>query len=108
MVPSIINGFKCYGTYPLNPKAVLDHDPCCTSKRTNSSSQNSTTPMEDCAGNHHASAESSGNVEDAAVESFTAEEEVLHNTRYAVGYNVHDPKYVACLRINHPDTDLCP
>ena len=107
MIPSnIINGFKCCGIYPFNPKAVLDHDPCCASKRTDSSSQNSTTPMEDCAGYHHASAESSGNVEDAAVESFTAEEEVLYNTRYAEGYNVHDPKYVAWLRINHPDTDF--
>ena len=107
MIPSnIINGFKCCVIYPFNPKAVLDHDPCCVSKRTDSSSQNSTTPMEDCAGYHHASAESSGNIEDAAVESFTAEEEVLYNTRYAEGYNVHDPKYVAWLRINHPDTDF--
>ena len=80
----------------LNPKAVLDYYPCCASKRTDSSSQNSTTPMKDCAGNHHASVESSGNVEDAADESFTAEEEVFYNTIYTEGYNVHDPK-LCCL-----------
>ena len=29
MAPAnIINGFKTCGVYPLNPKAVLDHDPC--------------------------------------------------------------------------------
>ena len=39
----------------------------------------------------------------ATTESFTAEEEILYNTRYAEGYNVHDPKYISWLTINHPD-----
>ena len=107
MVPSnIISGFKCCGIYPFNPKAVLDHDPCCTSKHADSSSQSITTATEGSSGNHHASTESSGNAEVVPVESFTAEEEVLYTTRYTEGYNVNDPKYVAWLRINHPDSDF--
>ena len=39
----------------------------------------------------------------ATTESFTAEEEILYNTRYAEGYNVYDPKYISWLKINHPD-----
>ena len=45
--------------------------------------------MEECAGDHHASGESSGNIENAAVESFTAEEEALYSTRYIERYNAH-------------------
>ena len=43
--------------------------------------------MEDSTGNYQASTESSGNIEDAAVESFTSEEEILYTTRYNEGYN---------------------
>ena len=103
---NIINGFKCCGIYPFNPKAVLDHDPCCASSRADSSSQIITTPMEDSTDNDQASTESSSNIEDAAVESFTSEEEILYTTRYNEGYNVYDPRYVAWLRTNHPDSDF--
>ena len=36
-------------------------------------------------------------------ESFTAEEEILYQTQYSEGYDLHDPKYISWVRINHPD-----
>ena len=102
MVPS--NGFKYCGIYPFNPKAVLDHDPCCASNRADSSSLIITTPMEDSTDNYQASTESSGNI--AAVESFTSEKEILYTTRYNERYNLYDPRYFAWLRTNHPDSDF--
>ena len=50
-------------------------------------------------GSHHI--DSTTNNSD--VLSFTAEEELLFDTRYAEGYNLYDPRYIAWLKVVHPE-----
>ena len=109
MVPaSIISAFKCCGVYPFNPKAVLYHDPCASKDKVSEAESNSSgaqpsvsTPAVERA--EDTSSESNSN---SLTELFTAEKEILYNTRYTEGYNVHDPKYVSWLKINHPDENF--
>ena len=37
------------------------------------------------------------------IQSFTSEEEILFNTRYNEGYNLYDPRYIAWIKVNHPE-----
>ena len=92
IVPAnIISGFKHCGVYPFNPRAVLDHDPCnevpITDKITERSLGDSTDEISQLE-------ELSNST--SIVFSFTPEENDKYNTRFAEGYNLCDPKYVAC------------
>ena len=96
IVPGNISGFKHCGVYPFNPRAVLDHDPCnnvsVTNEVTNDGTRDNSQLEED--------------TDSASVSfTFTAEEELKYSTRFAKGYNLYDPKYVAWLKVNHPEED---
>ena len=109
MIPAnIISGFKSCGIYPFNPKAVLDHDPCVSGSKDCGSrdgdSLSDSTPMVE--GDAQQSIENSNSdIKRARDELFTADEEALYRTQYSEGYNLHDPKYISWLKINHPDED---
>ena len=104
MVPAnIISGFKSCGIYPFNPKAILDHDPCAAKDKVSESNDSSEQLGVSTPAVERAEGTSGESNEVTTTESFTAEEEILYNTRYAEGYNVHDPKYISWLNINHPD-----
>ena len=46
-----------------------------------------------------------GNIEDAACESFTAEDEMLYERRHSEGYDLYDPKYISWLKIKYSNED---
>ena len=113
MIPAnIISGFRTCGVYPFNPKAVLDHDPC-VSKNNNPKSTDGNNPTDGdllsgsvpVAGDHlqQLDNDSSSIISKHGNELFTAEEEILYQTRYSEGYDLHDPKYISWLKISHPD-----
>ena len=93
---NIINSFKHCGVYRFNPRAVLDHDPCNDVSITNEVT-------------HDGTSENSQLEEDTDQPSvsfmFTAEEKLKYSTRFAEGYNLYDSKYVAWLKVNHPEED---
>jgi len=93
MVPAnIISGFKTCGIYPFNPKEVLDHDP--------KPKESDRVPITD---NH----EILDNTDKASVATtFTAEEETLFARWYENGYNIHNPRYVYWIELNHPEDGL--
>jgi len=92
---NIISGFKHCGVYHFNLRAVLDHDPCndvsITDEVTHDGTSENSQLEEDT---------------DSASVSFTAEEELKYSTRFAEGYNLYDPKYVAWLKVSHPEEDF--
>jgi len=85
---NIISGFKVCGIFPFNPREILDHDPCAVSSRTAGSVERC---QEEDSDPH---------------ESFTDKEQQLYERRYEEGFNLYDAKYIAWLKINHPDADL--
>ena len=83
--------------------AVLYHDPCVSGSQ-NSESSNGSTPMVE--GDLQQPNNDSSNTTDMdRIESFTAEEEFLYQTRYSEGYDLNDPKYIFWLKINHRSED---
>ena len=88
MLPqTIINGFRSCGVYPFDPKAVLDHD----------------LPQ----GIMDNDLEEPTNHPPVDPPQFTFEEEAIFQTRYEEKYDIYtDPKYVAWLKVNHPEVDV--
>ena len=103
-----VSGFRSCGVYPFNPKAVLDHDPCVSrSKNPKSSDINlpsGSLPVigeDDSHQPNHTDSDTTICRDENG--PFTAEEEILYQTRYSEGYDLHDPKYISWLKIYHPD-----
>ena len=95
MVPAnIISAFKCCGVYLFNPKAVLDHDPCASKDKVSESNNSGARPSVFTPAVERAEDTSGESNSNSPTKLFTAEEEILYNTRYTEGYNVHDLKYV--------------
>ena len=101
---NIISGFKSCGIYPFNLKAVLDHNPCMSTEDVNSKNNlngEGRSIMQQDSGtqesSHHESTTDNSNIM-----SFTAEEEILFDTRYTEGYNLYDLRYIAWLKV-HPE-----
>ena len=46
--------------------------------------------------------DSSNTIDKDRIESFTAEEEILYQTRYSEGYDLNDPKYISWLKSTIP------
>ena len=104
---SIISGFKVCGIYPINPKPVLDHDPCTPPKE--KSKHNSSKPNKkdgevefSWEKGDHPQHQNSVNNDDVA-ELFTPEEETLFARRYEEGYNLYDARYASWIWATHPD-----
>ena len=51
----------------------------------------------------HESSHNESTTNNSDIMSFTAEEEILFNTRYTEGYNLYDPRYIAWLKVVHPE-----
>ena len=77
MLGNIIGGFKICGVYLLNPKVILDHDPCTPPKEK---------PQKNSDQNVIAESEGSSD-NDAVDEPFTPEEEVLYATASLIVYS---------------------
>ena len=76
--------------YPFNPRAVLDHDPCAEVPIIDSTVER---PQEDNTGKVSQLDDVTDSTSIAC--TFTAEEELKFATRFAEGYTLHDPKYIA-------------
>ena len=79
---NILSGFKKCGIHPLNPGEVNDRQLAPSKALRAEKSQPDKEPDN----------------------LFTREQESLYKRRFEEGYDVHDPSYIAWLRINHPDT----
>jgi len=66
---NIVSGFKVRGIFPFNPREILDHDPCVSSRT-------------------EATTERCQLVESDSHESFSDEEQQLYERRYEEGYNL--------------------
>ena len=89
MIPaSVISGFKTCGIYPLDPKAVLDHDPCEQVILQTSGIDSTTASIL-----MQSDTENSDGVIAQAV--FTEEEEIHFAKRYSEGYDLApDTRYL--------------
>ena len=101
MNPSnIISGLRSCGIYPLNPIAVLDHDPSVHQSNSPSGSTSEAVVTADIL-----QPNDSGNAEDAACESFTAEDETLFEHLNSEGYDLYDTKYLTQNQIPSKDCE---
>ena len=109
MTPTnIVSGFGSCRVYPFNPKAVLDHDPCVSRSKNPKSSDidlpSGSIPVIGEDDLHQPNnTDSDTTICRDENGSFTAEEEILYQTRYTEGYDLHDPKYISWLKFYHPD-----
>jgi len=109
---NIISGFRCCGIYSFNPKEVFDHDPCASEN--NDVSENDESPLEHSFEGSIVMQQGSSKTENSQIDTsitnngdtttFTTEE-LLFNTQYIEGYNLHDSRYIAWLSINYPEED---
>jgi len=86
--------------YPFNPRVVLDHDPCNEVPIADKITERS---LGDSTGEISQLEEASNST--SIIFSFTPEENDKYSTRFAEGYDLYDPKYVARLKANHPEED---
>jgi hypothetical protein len=89
---NIMSGFKKCGLFPFNPSAVDDRQ--SAPSKAFQVPKTPKTPAE----NH--SDPGSGSP------LFTSEQEELFTKRFAEGYDLADPAYVAWVKINHPDKTM--
>ena len=88
---TIVNGFQSCGVYPYNPRAVLDYDIPDDTLDTSDDSEQMRDKSQDTEHQLH----------------FTDEEEQVFQTRYEENCDVFvDHRYVAWLKVNHPEIDV--
>ena len=82
---NILSGFRKCGIFPINPGAVSDRQLAPSKALYPLESQHSTEPP------------GSGNP------AFTPQQEVVYERRYQEGYDLPDSRYLAWLKVNHPE-----
>ena len=99
----MVSDFKGCGIYPFNPKEILDYDPLSTNDTDSEITENHSEVQDDTPISSQCNSGITKNSIDVA--SFTAdhEEEILFRKRYTKGYDLHDARYIAWLKVNHPN-----
>jgi len=91
--------------YPFNPKEVLDHDRCASMN--NDVSENDESQLEHSSEVSIVMQQESSTTENSQINNsitnnggtttFTTEKELLFNTQYTEGYDLHDSRYIHSL-----------
>ena len=92
---NIMSSFKKSGVFPFNPGVVTDRQVAP------SKGLRQQTPEID-----HKDMDSEEPTSNSSIPLFSPEKEALYRKRYEEHYDIHDPSYVAWLKINHPEAEV--